>query len=207
MPEFNDYFKKYKRYYHYLGPVFRKKTVKSYTYLILTFFTASFFAFSAIKPTVVTITKLNRKISDARYSNQLLEEKIKTLSLGQELISSLGNDLNVLGESLPKKTNLDRLINQIKSVSLNSSTKITSLSFSVVSLREEKNSINQRSLRTIPFQITVEGEYLSLLSFIENIQQLRRLITIEEITITKKTEKEGVFKLNLSSKVNTYQLK
>jgi len=200
-------FKRYKRYYTYITPLLRGKRVKSYTYLILTFFTAAFFAFSAIRPTVKTVINLRRQIIDGRHSDSRLQEKIKSLSLGQEMISNIAGDFPTIEGVIPKKPNVSFLLKQVENLTATNPLSIHSLSFETVPLR--KDGLNpafkpKTTLRSITFVFTLKGSYENLVLFLENAQGLRRILILEDLRITKEGARieEGV--LSLTAKARAF---
>ena len=198
-----DSFKRYKRYYTYITPLLKGKAVKSYTYLILTFFTAAFFAYSAIKPTVKTIVNLRRQVVDGRYTDSKLQEKINSLSSGQEIISKIAIDYPVIEAALPKKPTLDLLVKQLENLASASFVSFNFLSFQGLPLRKnspEPAIESKTNLKEISFNFAVKGSYENLILFLENSRRLRRLLTIEDIQISPARAEENLLTLSVQAK-------
>jgi len=202
-----NYFKRYKRYYTYITPLFTSKRIRDYTYFVLTFFTAAFFSFSAIKPTVRTIAGLRRQIIDGRYSDSKLQDKINALSEGQEIISNVGSDLSLIGEAIPKRPTIDFLLRQLENLAQASTVSFHSLSFEGVPLRQNGDLPvvkPETVLKEISFNFSIKGNYENIILFLEKTRSLRRLLVLENIQIQKgKTKDEGEV-LILSGKAKAF---
>lgn len=200
-------FKKYKRYYTYIPPFLKTKIVRNYTYLILTFFTTAFFAFSAIKPTINTIMKLRRQIIDARISEQKLQEKINALSSGQDLLSTIGNDIEIIESSLPSQPEIGPFVKQIENLAAANLLSFQSLSFGSLPLRKNSSIIKikpRANLQECSFNFSLRGYYENLLRFLENSQNLRRFLIFEDIHISKGKDKEDKNILVLTAKAKIF---
>ena len=204
--EKDNYFKKFKRYYTSITPYLKNKKVKDYSYLILTFFTAAFFAYAAIKPTLKTIISLRRQILDGREVDTKLQKKITALSLGQETISNIGNDLPYVEEVIPNRPAIDFLVKQLENLALANSVSFNSLSFGAVPLRGTvtlgKSVKTKDDLGDILINLRVKGNFGNLISFLEKAGKLRRLLVIDNFSISKgKSEAdEKVLSLTAHSK-------
>lgn len=202
----DDYFKRYKRYYTFITPYLNNQKVKDYTYVILTFFTAAFFAYAAIKPTVQTIASLKRQLVDGKEADLKLQEKIRALSIGQETIASVGNDLLTIEGVIPTKPTVDFLVKQLENLAVVSSVKFNSLSFGTVPLKNGQNS-NQvpkvnSELKDITISFSVIGNFENINSFLEKARGLRRLLVIGDVSIakTKGSTEEKILSLTASTK-------
>lgn len=205
--EQRTFFKRYKRYYTYIAPRLTPKRIRDYTYLVLTFFTAAFFSFSAIRPTVRTIAGLRRQIIDGRYSDLKLQDKITALSKGQEIISNMGDDLSLIEEAIPQRPTVDFLLRQLENIAQASMVSFHSLSFDGLPLR--KNGVlltikTETTLKEISFNFSIKGNYENIIAFLEKTRSLRRLLVLENIQIQKgKTKDKGEF-LVLSGKAKAF---
>lgn len=199
--------KSYQRYYTYIPSLLKFKLVRSYLYLILTFFTSAFFAITAINPTINTIVNLNRKIIDGREVDRVLKEKITALSNGQRLISDFSSDLPVIEAAMPSKPSLDLLVKQVENLASASAVTFNSFTFSNLLLRKPQGNSAASlpaKLNNVNFSFEVKGNYKNLMAFLSNSHRLRRLLTLENVKINKASEKSDEKELLLKATVKAY---
>lgn len=201
----------YYRYHHYfLGAknIYQKKQVVVYTGLALTFFTISFFALFAIKPTATTIVSLIKEIQTKKEIDQKLQAKINSLREAQANYSLVKDRLDLVDQALPQEPDLISLLYQIEILAQKNNTTIKSLSFGSSYLFGEKggDSKNTQSPAT-SFTLTLGGDFESLNNFLASFESLRRVIGLESFAVStlraKEPESSG---LNLNLQLKAYYL-
>jgi Tfp pilus assembly protein PilO len=198
------FFKAYKRYYTFIPSLLKQKRIRSYLYVILTFFTSAFFAVTAIKPTINTIIGLNRKIADGQEVDRVLKEKIIALSKGQQLMSEISGDLPIIEEAMPAKPNLDLLVKQVENLASASSVTFTSLTFNNLQLRKSGVANQKARLNNADFSFEIKGSYKNLITFLNDSHRLRRLLTLEDVRIAKPSSNSEGKELTLRATVKAY---
>lgn len=178
-----DYYR-YRRYLTNISALYQKKQYRAYTGLILSLFTIAFFAFFAIRPTIVTITSLMKEIEDKEMVAQKLEEKINALSRARSEYDAISTQLPLVEDALPQKTNPSLLVRQIETLAAQNSVILQSVQFGETPLLGEKEfkskstetKLKEKGLSAISFSVSVSGSYQNLKSFLQNLEELRRLI-------------------------------
>jgi Tfp pilus assembly protein PilO len=207
----------------------KREDVKVYTGLILSLLTISFFGLFAIKPTLSTIASLVKEIKDKREINLKLQEKINALTQAQSELLLISDELYLLDESLPSKPNLAFFINQLEVMAKKNSLKINSLSFSpivffgqqeAVKAKKETQedvdlpsqekppqkaestqakSLTKPSYQENTFSLQLAGTKTDLRKFLESLENSRRIIKIEKISLT--FEKDQNWNLAIGGKI------
>lgn len=201
-------FLKYKRYYTYIEPFFKAPILRTYTTLVLSFLTVSFFIVFAIRPTIKTIVSLNKQIGDGKFTDQKLQEKINALSMAQAEYNQVSGDLPVILASLPDNPSVAPFVKTLESVASSSGVSVNSFQLSNVDLLDFPSSRGKKvALGEIGFTMVVSSPYKNLLSFLEFIRKVQRLIIIEKIAIGVSREKESksALQLNLTGKMYYYK--
>ncbi len=177
---------------------------KSFAWLSLSVFTVTFFLIVAIRPTVITITKLIKEIEEKEAASLLLDKKIASLVAAQKIYAENGQRLPMLDQALPEKSEFPWLANFLDSVALSSQVELSSLSFEKINLifvPSAKESEKPPTHRSVNFSTNAKGDYLNLKNFVSFLEGSRRLIQIElaKVSETKKKDEE---KINTTRQLN-----
>ena len=170
----------YEKYYRDLLPYLKQEKNQQYIALILTFGASIFFALFAINPTLSTIAKLRREITDGKIVDQKLAQKINSLSSLSQQYQTVQNDISYILDAVPQKAEAPTLIAQIQSVAKNSSVSISSIDVSPIDLNDQQGSNS-----TFNFDLSVAGNYQGLQTFMSSLINMQRVISIDSISITK----------------------
>jgi len=188
----------YYRYNRYFSNLQKKvKEARSFAWLSVSIFTVSFFIIVAIKPTLVTITKLNKEIKDKREISQKLQVKINSIIAAQEEFAGNSDNLYLLSEALPEKSEFPKLAGFFESVALSSGVSVKSLSFESVGKSPPQTlKKDVPILGSMSFSISTSGDYLQLKQFLNTLEASRRIIKIKNASFNQ-VKKEEVTELSL----------
>jgi len=180
----------YSRYRHYLpaglGSLYKKKSTRAYTGLTLTLFTISFFLFFAVKPTVTTITRLLKTITDQKTVSSSLQQKIASLARAQDEYNLISTNLPLLVEAIPEEAQADRLAQYLETTAYLAGVDLTGMNFESIPLWGETVA----GERELNFKIQATGDYANLKDFLGRCLGLRRIIQVQSFgfRVSKGTE-------------------
>lgn len=184
--------------------VIQTPEVKSLAWLSLTFFAISFFAIVAIKPTLVTIAKLNREIKEKREANKQLESKIKALVAAQEVFVKNSENLALLDEALPPKNQFPLLAYFFEQKAQEAQVTLKSLSFDKIFFGKNINKEKQASeseILSFNFSLGATGSYQNLRSFLVSLETSPRIVDLESSSLNPvktKSDMEIISELSIS---------
>ncbi len=181
---------RYHRYQHYFigaKALYKKKKTRVYTSIILSILTVAFFGFFAIRPTLVTIGGLLKEIKDKKAVVEQMDQKIDNLTKAQMNYSQIENELNLVGESLPQNPALPILIKQLESLARLSSVNLESIRYEKTNLQGE---LAKEESQATSFNIALTGSYQNLKQFLNSLDTLRRIISVESFVFSSKIEEE-----------------
>ncbi len=183
-----------RRYYQNLAPMVNSLKNRTYTAAIFSFIAAALFGWYAIRPTVKTILFLKREIKDKIVVNQKMEEKINSLIEAQATYESAQNQLPDLDEALPETSEAIELVRELRNVALLSSASISAIQIQAVPIGEEATPGGKTAKKqTGEFTITMvaSGTYTTIRSVLNTIVSLRRIVTVDTLTITPERQGPG----------------
>ena len=156
-----------------------KKFVKSIE-VSATFSLVTFFLFFAIRPTFLTISKLQGDIESKKILKTELKNKINQIIQAQDSYSQVQEKYQLIDSSLPERPNYYQAASQIKKDSSDLSIPINSLNYVVVKVDENKPDPNFSSYDV---DINIDGQFSKSVSLISQLLKNRRLMNIASIRL------------------------
>lgn len=154
--------------------------------LVLTLLALSFFGFFAINPTVSTILKLRKELSDSEFVYRELETKIKNLSRLRIQYSSMQTDLPIVTDAITTKPDVHILFAQVQGASQKSNIKIKKLqNFEVEILKNNKTP--GKKYYSYSFAIAGSGPFENISDFVSTITNMQRIVDIDIFSISSTT--------------------
>lgn len=217
---------RYRRYYQKIGGTFGQPRQQAYTTAIFSFLAVSLFGWYAIRPTIETILFLRRQIADNRVVSRQMEDKIGKLIDAQAAYQQYSDKLPLLSQALPRDPSVIKIVSGLKNLS-NNSASISAVNFSQVplvagtatpsaqtveSVKKTSTSVlvPTRKIADIPITIAINGTYPNLITFLNGLVNLRRIISVDAISITRGNEniigQPGVAQLHAVIKVTAHYL-
>lgn len=195
------------RQFNQLAKLYQRKDVKLYINLVLTIISIAFFAFVAIRPTLVTIARLFKEINEEKMVLQTLKKKIDNLNKAQQEYSLLKPNLYLLGQALPQSSQSSLLVGQLGILAQENNLILNSLQARKFLLKgeipPESGSYSQESGEatqlSLSFRLT--GEFKDIKNFLSALQSIRRIVNVEKMAFSQKGS-GGI--LNLNAEVTSF---
>jgi Tfp pilus assembly protein PilO len=169
--------------------------------IILTAIAIIILGIFAIQPTISTILSLQKQLEDSRLYESKLSEKIDNLSKLDQEYSKIKDDLPLILDAVPQKSEIATLSALLQAISISSKTKLTSLGIQKVEL--SKQVIKSKPFSIFEYNLGAEGNYSDLISILESSMNFQRILTINNVTIVK-TIAENSIKLQLNINGHSY---
>jgi Tfp pilus assembly protein PilO len=199
----------YSNYLTKIAHFYRKKETKIYTNFILSFATIAFFVFFAIRPAITTIISLIKEIEDQKEVVLKLDGKLESLKEAQKEYFSLESKLGLLEEALPQDPSLSFFLGEIEALTRENDLTLSNLQTGKLTLKQarEKSGDAEGEGRVFSFGIdsSLNGKYRGIENFLESINDLRRIIAIQDFSI-QKGGRAGPEILNLKLKIQAFWL-
>lgn len=207
---------RYRRYYQRLEPLFKSVQTQAYTMVILSLFTITFFGIFAIRPTLKTIASLQRKITDNSEVNQKLEDKINSLIQAQEEYQRVESDLPLIFSLLPDKPEFPSLLRRLENLAIDNNATISGIAFDPIVLYASGSAIVKPVTTTdgpqqstpMFFTLTFSGGYQNLVSLLDQLTKLDRLVTIKTVSlaVAGNLESRSTLSVSISSRAYYFAL-
>jgi Tfp pilus assembly protein PilO len=187
-------FARFRRYYTALEPILEKPRTRVYTAVIFSFLAISLFGWYAIKPTVQTIITLRKEIADKTVLNQQMEQKITSLIEAQNVYQEIQPQLPLLQEAIPTDPEAIELVLQVRNLVQTTEATMSSGGFGNVPLVSSDESDGKKTtsaaLDTREYNVNTSlvGGFPSLETLLNGFMTMRRITTIQSITIVPSTD-------------------
>lgn len=183
--------------YKNLLPILKKEKTQNFTTIVLTFLTLSFFGIFAINPTITTIARLQKQLSDSKFVDQKLKEKISSLNTLQNQYALVREDMQTVLNAIPTKPETILFTALLQGVAKENNISITRLQLFQVELSKKQHGKDIYS--SFPFAIETEGTQNNLTIFLSSLINFQRIISIENVSYGK-TKTSDIFHLSLQGK-------
>lgn len=223
--DYKNEIERYRKYYKALEPKLEKPRNKAYTTIVFSFLVVSLFGWYAIRPTIQTILLLKREIKDKTELSKKMEEKIAALIEAQAYYQEIEPLLPAIDQALPTIPDAVPVLIQIRNLASMSATSITTIQLPSVPIMGQEimagskgvinpSSTSTKKQQTFDISLSIKGPYSNLHAFIEGLTFMRRLVTIESVsiipglsdTISSASAKPNTKLLQLALKLKAYYL-
>lgn len=182
----NPQLKHYWRYFTYIEPVLKAPIIRTYGSLILTIIALIVFIVFAIKPTLATISNLQKELEVKKETLVKLTQKSNDLSLARDNLQKIPKDVkDKLQTNVPTKVEISSFIKTLEATTIKSQATISALQFQPLSIEAEEKSIKDPTLTEIFFVYNIEGSYEIINQVLQNLRANPRLIVIDNFSINK----------------------
>lgn len=150
--------------------------------IVLTLCALSFFGFFAISPTISTILKLKKEISDNQLVLTQMETKIKNLTELRKQYFNLQNDLPIIMNAITVEPDVHLLFAQIQSIALTSNIAINKLqNFEVEILKQDNNA--GKNYFSYSFSIAGTGSSENISKFVSTLTNMERVVNVDTFSV------------------------
>lgn len=184
---------------------YRKKAeAKIYLEMLLSLTTISILSAFALRPTLLTITKLVKDIDQKKQTLSEINNKIDNINQAKELYDKERGKIELLKYSIPDNPSPDLLIRQLEGLSAKTQVGIKSMLTDGVFLSGEEGSLLRAGEKTetdkaLSFSINLEATYPELFNFLSTLENLRRPVRIDVLTFDANESDRGTLKLNIQA--------
>lgn len=204
-----------------LTQALKSKNVQDYSYAIMFFLVASFFAFAVIRPVLGIAVSIRREGEDLKRVNDTYEKNITRVLELQSEIENVRSKRYLLDEALPAQPQIQDVIEDIQQAGADAQVTILSVEIDPLTLKASQDTkkkktakkIHQKSVsqaQTIGASIDVATSFDGVNALLHALVNQRRVKRINAVRITlqkgKKTDEPSVVKLNVTIELEGYYL-
>lgn len=214
---FKQLYSRYRQYFMNILVLYGKRSdFKRFLELILNLVAVSIFSIFAIKPTAATIIALTKEIKAKEDTIAVMDEKIVNLKNAQNIYYQNKSAIDILNQAIPTLPSPDLTARQIEGIAKLNSLMPSSITFSSSVLkgtddtkrgRDEFASLPAKT-KAITISMSGKSSYESIVSFVVNLEFMRRPFKIDVLNISKKNiskdEEQGELTFSINGRVPYY---
>jgi Tfp pilus assembly protein PilO len=157
---------------------------------VLTLCALSFFGFFAIKPTVSTIFKLQKEISDNQLVLDQLGIKIRNLTELRTRYSNMQADIPIIMNAITAQPDVPLLFAQIQSIAQTANVTIKKLQNFEVEILRSNNSA-EKNYYSYSFSVAGTGSSENISTFVRTLTDMERVVSIDTFIVNNKAEQNN----------------
>lgn len=204
----------------------KSKNIQDYSYAIMFFLVASFFAFAVIRPVLGIAVSIRRQGEDLKRVNDVYEDNITRVLELQSDIEDIRSRKYLLDEALPPQPQIQQVIEDIQRAGTDANVEILSVQIDPLELKRQQTPLKKgKKVSLVKKKTTVEdvdkaqiiGASIDVATSFDGVNALlqalvnqRRVKRIEAVTVSlvkaKKDEETSVVKLNVTIELEGYYL-
>jgi hypothetical protein len=166
-----------------------------------------FFAFSilvmivlvvfAIRPTILTITRINKEIKEKTTVNSLLGTKIDTLTELDKQYTTSKKELNNLELIFPADGNFSLFMSNIDAIVARNGFALVSINFD--RYKGDSFSASTKVLVPTAVRLSIKGRDSNLINLLKDLEALPMYPVVESVSFSTQRDRDGLssFSLNL----------
>jgi len=170
----------YKFYGRNIRPYLYAEEKKPSTILGMTLFSLVIFGAFAIRPSIVTISRLRQEVKKAGEAKIFLDQKIGDLSRAQINYQLALKDLKLVEEALPKDEAVPQLLETLALAAGKNNVVLNETRFGTVG--------GNGALKNLPVTITITGELGSVENFISELENGVRQMDVKKVKMNRSGE-------------------
>ncbi|HOX96318.1 MAG TPA: hypothetical protein PLI45_02965 [Candidatus Woesebacteria bacterium] len=186
---------KYALYYQKIGLLYKRPEVKASIEIILSIFSVIILITAAIRPTLVNVATLQKKIEDQEAVSRKADTKITQLLNAQKQLQTHASNLGLFDEAVPDNFSYTGMSERWEYLARKNNVNIESISLPGYTLygkgivkgdwssRIVKPSANNIIVSTATFSVT--GKPLNVVAFLNDVENMDRLAVIDSVSLSK----------------------
>ena len=167
----------YRFYGRNIRPYLADPKKKSYTILGMTLFSLIVFGAFAIRPSLFTISQLNREVKKAREAKIILDQKIKNLSQAQVNYQLALNGLELVDKALPGDASVPAILETLALAAGRNNISLEETKFGEIE--------SKAGLETLPFTVRAVGELKNIQNFIAELENGVRQMNVQQVKMSQ----------------------
>lgn len=153
----------------------------------------------AIRPTLLTIAKINTEIKEKTRLNTLLDAKIDTLSKLDQQYTDLGADLSNLQLIFPDNGDFSLLMANVTGVLSKDGFQLSGINFDKYS---DKNfTLSTKLLIPWSVRLNVKGKPANLINLLKDLEALPMYPVIESFSYSSQTDENGLTNYSINLRI------
>ncbi len=206
---------KYSRYYRRIGIIYQRPEIKASLEVIFSVFMVTLLIFVAIRPTLINLAALQKKIADKESVSSKADKKIAQLFEASNQLTDNSALLPLFDSAVPSQFSYFGMVGRLEIVSRLNNVDLESVSIKGVNLTNGGKPVGEWSTKilksdgqgimTVPIDFTISGKPEQVKKFFVEIEKMDRLGVLKTVSLSKESgSTKGTEKIKGVGQINYY---
>ncbi len=173
---------------------------KGYAFFGFTILAVILLAVFAIRPTILTITKINKEIREKKLINTQLETKINTLSSLDKVFLENKKDFKSLELIFPADGNFSLFLSNLDSIVARNGFVLSAITFDDYQ-GENYRVPTSSALKPKSVRVSVSGKRVNLVNLLKDFEALPMYPVVETVSFTNNEDDNGLISFNIGLRI------
>ncbi|PIT10911.1 hypothetical protein BHC46_10560 [Snodgrassella alvi] len=160
---------------------------------------AYFFVYSGLNE---QLSQLQQEEEELKQTYTEKSKQAANLDVLKEELNNINGSFHLLLKQLPTQAEIPNLIQELHECAIKNGLNMDSITPAVIQNTDSGNNAEQQVIQTLPYNITLTGNYNQIIQFIRDVGKLSRIVTLNSIVL-KQNDKNNM--LTLNAVANTYK--
>jgi hypothetical protein len=172
----------------FLNVINKSNKTKTYGFVAFTLLVVIILIVGALRPTVLTITRINKEIEDKRFINEQLESKLSNIGDLSVQYTDLEDDANTLPLIYPPSGNFSLFMSNVEEISKSFGYSLSGINFGDADgVETDLNALSPFSAK-----LTVTGKKTNLVKLLQAFESMPMYPVVNQVSYASKTNDDGL---------------
>ena len=194
-PGWRKNYQRYKNFFLNTVKEYRERADwRAYLEILLSLITISVLGIFALRPTLLTISKLIITIKEKESTLLIMNQKIDNLRAAQALYDKQKDEIAYVKEAIPQTPEPDNYLRNIEKLLQDNALDISSLQTGesiLFSINPQPKNDTENQTQRITSTVTASADYPALLAFLKQVEDLRRAVSLTSLSLTLNRQQEA----------------
>ena len=172
---------------------------RSYIFFGFSVFVMIILIVFAIRPTILTITRINKEIKEKSTVDSLLDTKINTLTMLDREYATSRKDLNNLELIFPADGNFSLFMSNIDAIVARNGFSLTSINFD--KYKGESFNVGTKVLVPKAARLSIKGKSSNLINLLKDLEALPMYPVVETVSYSTQEDRDGLNSFSISLRI------
>jgi len=173
---------------------------KSYIFVAVTVAVSIVLVIFAIRPTILTITRINKEITEKQRIDEALTKKIETLTELDKQYTQVKGSFSDLALIYPVNANFSLLLANIESVVSRNGYALGSVGFDKYD-KNDNYKINTKYLAPWSLRVTVKGRVNNIINLLKDFESMPMYPVVESLSYSSQVDKNGLTSFGITMRI------
>lgn len=172
----------------FLNIINKSVKTKTYAFTGFTLLVVIILIAGALRPTALTITRINKEIEEKRFLNEQLDLKLNNITQLSSQYSEIEDDVKNLPLVFPSSGNFSLFMSNVEEISKSFGYSLSGINFG----EADGIETNLNGLSPFSAKLTITGKKTNLIKLLQAFESMPMYPTVHQVSYASKTNDDGL---------------